>query len=392
MRKADAAILKPGGLGLHSLQDPSHPKEYVSQGRQMETIKNQNLFRRVFGTLDGLPHCLRATAFGLLGLPGASSLQSDAQSVSQADTSGAFFIAGNSRDPDGFCPVLWSAEAGGAFAGPLDLDGPALNMQAAVNDTGTVVTASGQVFVLGLEMQELPKLNAVDAHASAINNNDEIVGWIIYDDGSTREVKGALWALDEDGVPGDPLILDDLYPAGVSFFLPMDISDTGVMAGEVQDFSIAAIARIEGSELQIDPLGVLPGFDWSGADAISSDGTWVAGTCRRDGPWQAFLWSADDGMIDLGSLADRNSYAYDVNNAGQVVGMSDLPYGGRYSQAAVLWENGLVFDLNTLVDAGSKIHLPLAKGINNAGNIVGLMHISRPISESHGCLLIPNEQ
>jgi probable HAF family extracellular repeat protein len=164
------------------------------------------------------------------------------------------------------------------------------------------------------------------------------------------------------------------------------------MAGDVEDIATAAVARIEGGELQIDPLGVLPGFNWSDADAISSDGTWVAGTCRREGPWQAFRWSAATGMQDLGSLADRNSWAYDVNNAGQVVGMSDLEYGGRYSQAAVLWENGLVFDLNALTDAGNKIHLPLAKGINDAGHIVGIMDISRPVSEQHGFLLIPNTQ
>ena len=70
--------------------------------------------------------------------------------------------------------------------------------------------------------------------------------------------------------------------------------------------------------------------------------------------------------------------------------MSDLEYGGRYSQAAVLWENGMVFDLNTLTDAGNKTHLVNAKAINDAGHIVGIMHISRPVSEAHGYLLIPN--
>jgi hypothetical protein len=50
----------------------------------------------------------------------------------------------------------------------------------------------------------------------------------------------------------------------------------------------------------------------------------------------------------------------------------------------------LLARLQSAVDTSRKTHLPLAKWINDAGYIVGLMHISRPVRESHGFLLIPN--
>ena len=119
------------------------------------------------------------------------------------------------------------------------------------------VTYTGQVFVPGMAVQQLTATDAVDIHARAINNNDQIVGWVVYDDGTTREGRGVLWQLEEGYVPTDPIILD---PAGTSSFFPMDISDTGIMAGDMVDDGIAAIARLEGGNLQIVLLGTLRGL------------------------------------------------------------------------------------------------------------------------------------
>ena len=337
------------------------------------------------------------TFVDLLGLPAADFLQSDAHAVSEPDANGALFVAGNSRDAGKFYPVAWSVEADGSFSEPLDLGGPAIKMPADANNAGIVVTSSGHVFVPPyLDAQELPMgdaANAVRVYASAINNHDQIVGWIIYDGEPTGYGKGALWQLVDGNVPDDPVILEDFYPPGATSFIPKAISETGVMAGNLEDIAIAAVARFQGSELQIDPLGTVPGFTWSGADAISSDGEWVTGTSRNlEGPSQAFLFSTSTaGLVGLVGLAgaERNSFAWDVNTAGHVVGTSDTGEG-RYSMTAVLWRDGQVFDLNTLTDAGNKAHLAIPKAINDAGHIVGLVDYSRPISEAHGYLLIPN--
>lgn len=53
----------------------------------------------------------------------------------------------------------------------------------------------------------------------------------------------------------------------------------------------------------------------------------------------AFLWTPLDGMVDLGSR-DTDSIAWDINDLGQIVGASRKAAGGNFSGAftAVLWE------------------------------------------------------
>lgn len=82
----------------------------------------------------------------------------------------------------------------------------------------------------------------------------------------------------------------------------------------------------------------------------------------------AFRW-VDGSMQDLGGLpgGGANSWAYDVNTAGEVVGAAEVlsPRGGTH---AVLWRNGGVLDLGTLPgDGGSE-----AWGINDAGEVFGV--------------------
>jgi probable HAF family extracellular repeat protein len=269
------------------------------------------------------------TLVDLLGIPGGNFLQSEAHAVSQPDQAGSVFVAGNSYVAGAFYPVRWAVASNGSLTGPLDLGGPPIYVMTDVNDAGVVVTASGHVFVPGLPMQELPRLGAVDAHASAVNNLGQIAGWLVFDDGTTREAVGALWELDGNGVPGDPDLLGD--------FLAYDISDTGVMAGEIEVEAVAAIAWFDANGLQVQPLGALPGYAWSKAEAISANGVWVAGACRN-GPWEAFVWSEATGMIGLGRFGGVSSEAYGVNNAGQVVGISSTNEG-RYAQTAFLWKD-----------------------------------------------------
>jgi probable HAF family extracellular repeat protein len=98
----------------------------------------------------------------------------------------------------------------------------------------------------------------------------------------------------------------------------------------------------------------------------------------------AFLWTEEQGMHGLGTLpGDVGSGAWAVNDKGQIVGL-----GSR----AILWENGVLTDLNTLVPGPpfSPLYLLSAYDINTSGEIVGLgLAIT---GEMHGFLAIPCDE
>ena len=49
-----------------------------------------------------------------------------------------------------------------------------------------------------------------------------------------------------------------------------------------------------------------------------------------DADYHAFLWSQSTGMLDIGTLGGAHSIAYDINNAGQIVGGSYLTGNTAY--------------------------------------------------------------
>ena len=67
-------------------------------------------------------------------------------------------------------------------------------------------------------------------------------------------------------------------------------------------------------------LGTLGGTN-SEATAVNADG-WVVGQSDVTQGFDAFLWTPDHGMADLGTLGGGFSSALDVNDRGQVVGWS----------------------------------------------------------------------
>lgn len=106
-------------------------------------------------------------------------------------------------------------------------------------------------------------------------------------------------------------------------------------------------------------LGTL-GWAHSQAMALNDNGQVVGNLANADlNDAHAFL-AQGGGMQDLGGSI---SFAYDINNAGLIVGES--------GQRAVLWENGALKDLNTLIPADSGWVLLNARGINDRGRIVG---------------------
>ena len=107
-------------------------------------------------------------------------------------------------------------------------------------------------------------------------------------------------------------------------------------------------------------LGTLPGGRVSFAYAINDAGQ-VVGV--SEGGSGAFLWQ-NGVMTDLGTLGGASSSASGINEAGQIAGISNNASGESH---AFVWDNGTMTDLGTLPGD----YYSEAYGISDAGQVVG---------------------
>jgi probable HAF family extracellular repeat protein len=98
----------------------------------------------------------------------------------------------------------------------------------------------------------------------------------------------------------------------------------------------------------------------------------------------AFLYSGST-MTDLGTLGGQYSYAWGINDSGQVVGEAYTT--GDAAIHAFLYSGSTMTDLNTMIDPNSGWILTDASAINDAGQIAGKGMNSR--YQNHAFLLTP---
>ena len=114
-------------------------------------------------------------------------------------------------------------------------------------------------------------------------------------------------------------------------------------------------------------LGAPPGRTWSSAYDINDSGQIVGTTWAPGVPARAFLWTEATGMQLLpGTLGGTRSEAQGINENGDIIGSSTLP--GDTIHHAVMWRNGAMIDLQA---ANFPSGTSYAWDLNDAGEVVG---------------------
>jgi probable HAF family extracellular repeat protein len=126
--------------------------------------------------------------------------------------------------------------------------------------------------------------------------------------------------------------------------------------------------------ITITDLGILPGGTGSMASAINDSGEVVGGADVPSGDVHAFLWTAKGGMQDIGGLPGANgTHGSGINIQGQVVGYSGQldrttgQWAANWPRAFLWTANQGMLELPKLPGSG----FDAAFAINNQGKIVG---------------------
>ncbi|MEQ1829039.1 MAG: hypothetical protein ABL921_23960 [Pirellula sp.] len=367
------------------------------------------------------------TLTDLLGFPDANYNQSQGQFITNRDSAGESLILGISytgtagTSPNHPSPARWNIDADGKFPAnnPIDLGIPALSRElepVGLNQYGISVGRNrwantqddngnwifpSYVHVPGLPSpyQELPGSANRNTFPSGINDAGTIIGSLDVatpvDPTHPLGIKGegAMWQVNVDLTVSQPLRLGN--------FFPYDINNYGVMAGKLSDYSYPVIGWFEGTTLKLKPMDPTPRFYGADVSALNDyplgdarlavvgnsyrneAGQYDAADSQRGVVWRT--GNAANPTTVLGTLGGNYSMALGVNRAEQIVGHSSGKRGGQF---AFVYANGTMTNLNTITAVGDK-NLQQAFDINDNGDIVGFMHIPRPISEQRGFLLRP---
>lgn len=291
------------------------------------------------------------------------------------DISDTGFVTGNSRKAGGtqLFPYVW--QAGVVEEIPILPDVPTFGRGFGVNDSGVVAGESGNgpskafrydsatdtIFDLGT----LPGANG--AVANDINSDGRVVG-VSGGRAFITSNTGGLIDL------GTPLGTSDSSARAYA------VSENGIVAGNARNMadttSEPTLWLPDGSGSYTPmTIGTPAGSVFGEALAATDDGRAVGRYSDPvSGQTRAFFYDGST-SVDLGLLTGEtfdNARALDLNDAGQIVGyVADFDNAPSFGGAAVLWESGNLFDLNSLVLAGNGWNLLSAQAINNEGQIVG---------------------
>ncbi|HWS88219.1 MAG TPA: PKD domain-containing protein [Pyrinomonadaceae bacterium] len=307
--------------------------------------------------------------------------------------------SGNNSDTH---PFLWS----GGVMTDLGTLGGATGTALAVNRGGTVVGSaltSGSVphaFIRppGGPSKDLGTLGGFTVDAADINDLGQVVG---QSENAGLQDRAFIWEDlngDGDGV-GDANEMRELTATWGTPIRAFGINNSGQVVGVANVNGLVEAHGYVTIGGQAVDLKTLNGGPVSFANKINDQGE-VAGysyTSASADSFHAFRWKDLNGngqsepaseMLDLGALGTgRNSFAYDINNGGQVVGKSETVSGSNATRAFVWSSANGMQDLNLLAP-GTNWTFQEAQGINDRGQIVGVG--LNPEGKVHGFLLTPS--
>jgi probable HAF family extracellular repeat protein len=168
-----------------------------------------------------------------------------------------------------------------------------------------------------------------------------------------------------------------------------DINDAGHIVGASCTLQVNQPHATLWQNGAIVDLGLVPGMEDSGATAINTVGQIVGSSGFMDKDTyeitsKAFLY--ENGAMTVLPVPSSEAYASDINDSGVIVGTMRTA-GGFSHWHAYIYADGVATDLNSLIPAGSGLHLAYGTAINKAGQIVGTAVDAR--GQQHAYLLTP---
>lgn len=258
-------------------------------------------------------------------------------------------------------------------------------------------------------MQDLGTLGGPDSFAFLVNERGQVAGASDVDFVSNVVTGGPtvhpfLWQ------QGKMIDLVAHAPAGMfggSYGSVSGLNDTGQVAGTMYLAGDLTWHSFLWDAGEIKDLGTLGGaittavaLNNAGHVVGRSDVTAICEICPAGDQKQLhhpFFWK-DGTITDIGVVGgDTAGTAYSVNANDQVVGRTALCIKVNPNDScesvdyhAFLWENGSIADLQTLALPGSGITVNDALNINDRGEIVGFAALSS--GDQHAVLLIPCDE
>jgi len=219
-------------------------------------------------------------------------------------------------------------------------------------------------------MHALPTVGGNNGQASAVNNFGQVAGYAengIVDSTcpagviNNRVDLPVMWT--KGNAQALPTIGTD--PDGVAF----GINNQGQAVGYSGTCTSANFAVLweNGTATPLADLGTPDAI----AYAINAHNQIVGQAVNSEGTALAAIWQ-NNTVTSLGILlpGDVASFATSINNRGQVVG-SSFDSTSSWSHG-LLWQNGKMYDLNTLFPASSNLYVISASNINESGQIAGM--------------------